>query len=321
MDSGDYQVDITLLCYNHEKYLNKCLDSVIAQKTNFKFRLFIGDDCSTDGSRNIIEQYAEKYPDIIFPVFNEVNLGASKNSLNLKQYCTSRYLVGGESDDFWVDDHKLQKQYDFLEAHPEYVAVGSNYYNVDPDGENPYKSLLPWQVEKKYTMKDFLRYGFVIHGNTIMFRNVLPYRDERYKELRSKIPTMGDVMTRILLYDKGDFYCMKDIMHAHRIGSRDKDSFYTKNKSDPLKYCYMYNDIVNALTEYLSGKYDLSSLISRRMGSILFWKIMGITNFDKKEFKKYMSGLSKKIQIMSYVKAVQQCFRSAFHTVGRKLGL
>ena len=316
-----YEVDVALLCYNHAKYLRRCLDSLIEQRTSFAYRIIIGDDCSTDGSQEIIKEYAARYPDIIVPILNEHNMGVSKNSFQVSAAATSKYVIGSESDDYFTDNYRLQKQYDFLEEHSEYIAVGCNYFNVDPDGENPYKGMLKWQVNRGYKLKTFLRRGFIIHGNTIMRRNVYPIHDPKYEELRMSATTMGDVISRAILYDKGDIYCLPDVMHAHRMGTNDKASFFNQSRSNPLKYCYMYNDIVCALNKYFDNKYDFSPLIAGRMGLVFFWRLTGINTYDKKEFKQYFKTLSPKIRAYSYYRAIALVWRSFIHIIGRKIGL
>ena len=315
----NYEVDITLLCYNHGKYVARCLDSILSQKTNFKFRIFISDDCSTDNSQEVIREYEIKYPDIVFPIYNKKNMGVTKNSAQLKERCTSKYICGGESDDYWTDDLRLQKQYDFLENHPEFVAVGGNFYNVDSNGENPSRGLLKWQVDRSYSMNDYLKYGFIIHGNTLMRRNIIK-KDERYRKLRSCAPTMGDVITRALLYDKGDIYCLKDVIHAHRAGNNEKSSFYTQSRSNPIKYCYMYNDIVAALNEYFDNKYNFNKLLAGRLSLVRFWKLMGINTYSKDEYRAYVKTLPWNIRVYSHYRTLARIYRSALHVVGRKLG-
>ena len=72
-------VSIMILAYNHEPYIRKALDSIVMQQTDFKFEAIVGEDMSTDGTRTIIKEYAQKYPDIIKPIFRKKNLGASRN--------------------------------------------------------------------------------------------------------------------------------------------------------------------------------------------------------------------------------------------------
>lgn len=122
-------VSIQCLVYNHEPYLRQCLDGFVMQKTNFNFEAIVHDDVSTDGSVLIIREYAEKYPDIIKPIYETENQYSKRDgSLGriVNAACKGKYIALCEGDDYWTDPYKLQKQVDFLEANPEYVMVYTN---------------------------------------------------------------------------------------------------------------------------------------------------------------------------------------------------
>lgn len=117
-------VSIRCLVYNHEPYLRQCLEGFVMQKTNFPFEAIVHDDASTDGSAAIIREYAEKYPDIIKPIYETENQYSKRDgSLRriMNEHTRGKYVAICEGDDYWIDPLKLQKQVDFLEANPEYV--------------------------------------------------------------------------------------------------------------------------------------------------------------------------------------------------------
>ena len=109
------EVSVLCLAYNHEKYIKKCLDSILAQKTNFKYEIIINDDASTDNTANIIKEYEEKYPEIIKPIY-QIENKYSKGEAIVEEYmlpkATGKYIAFCECDDWWLSDDKLQKQYD-----------------------------------------------------------------------------------------------------------------------------------------------------------------------------------------------------------------
>lgn len=116
-------VSIRCLVYNHEPYLRRCLDGFVMQKTNFRFEAIVHDDASTDGSAVIIREYAEKYPDVIKPIYETENQYSKRDgslSMIMDEACRGKYIAMCEGDDYWTDPLKLQKQVDFLESHPEY---------------------------------------------------------------------------------------------------------------------------------------------------------------------------------------------------------
>lgn len=122
-------VVIDCLTYNHEAFLSDALDGFVMQKTDFPFVAVVHDDASTDGTASVLKKYAERYPDIIFPIFEEENQypkrnGVIRRAMNSAKLATgAKYVAMCEGDDYWTYEYKLQKQVDFLESHPEYSLV------------------------------------------------------------------------------------------------------------------------------------------------------------------------------------------------------
>lgn len=128
---GDPLVSIRCLVYNHEPFLRQCLDGFVMQQTTFPFEAIVHDDASTDGSAAIIREYAEKYPDIIKPIYETENQYCKHGSLmkiiDDHIHPAAKYIAVCEGDDYWTDHLKLQKQVDFLEGHPDFVLCSGNY--------------------------------------------------------------------------------------------------------------------------------------------------------------------------------------------------
>lgn len=121
MQTNDIMVSVICTAYNHEKYIVKCLDGFINQKTNFKFEVLINDDASTDNTAKIIREYETMYPDIIKPFYQEKNLYSQKIPITksiLFPNCRGKYIALCEGDDYWTDENKLQSQFDALENNP-----------------------------------------------------------------------------------------------------------------------------------------------------------------------------------------------------------
>lgn len=119
-------VTVRCITYNHESYIRQCLEGFVMQETTFSFEVIVHDDASTDGTAAIIREYAEKYPDIIRPIF-EIENQYSKHDGSIKRILDEnthgKYVTTCEGDDYWIDPLKLQKQVDFLEAHENYGLV------------------------------------------------------------------------------------------------------------------------------------------------------------------------------------------------------
>ena len=100
--SSDPVVSVWIITYNHEAFIAKTIESAINQNCNFKFEVVIGEDCSKDKTRQIVKEYAAKYPDIIVPLLSEKNEGAKANAVKTLQHCRGRYIAFLEGDDYWT---------------------------------------------------------------------------------------------------------------------------------------------------------------------------------------------------------------------------
>lgn len=126
-------LSVLMITYNQSEYIRQAIDSALEQKTDFKFEIVIGDDCSTDGTREIVCEYATLHPDIIRPLLASKNLGMMGNFVATYKACQGSYIAILEGDDFWSNPQKLQTQIDFLEAHKEYSGC---FHNVEILCEN-----------------------------------------------------------------------------------------------------------------------------------------------------------------------------------------
>lgn len=131
-------VSINCLTYNHSRYIKKCLDGFVLQQTNFRFEAIVHDDASTDGTTEIVREYAERYPEIIKPIFEEENQYSKDFFVidsTMRKACVGKYLAFCEGDDYWTDPHKLQKQIDILEKMPNVSIVYTGFTNVNENEE------------------------------------------------------------------------------------------------------------------------------------------------------------------------------------------
>ena len=122
-------VSVFISTYNQEKTVGKTIESVLAQKVSFPYEIVIAEDCSPDDTLNVCKSYYEQHPDIIRIHHNEVNKGIIRNYHETRLECArGKYLSGVAGDDWWHDENKLQKEVDFLEAHPDYGLVFCQTY-------------------------------------------------------------------------------------------------------------------------------------------------------------------------------------------------
>ena len=135
--SSPVMVTVICLSFNHERYLRQCLEGFVKQKTLFPFEVYVHDDASTDGSQQIISEYAARYPDLIKPFFETENQYSRGQKVlcelwkNALLGARGKYVAFCEADDYWTSPGKLQFQVDFLEAHPEYGMCFHEADNFD----------------------------------------------------------------------------------------------------------------------------------------------------------------------------------------------
>ena len=118
-----FVVNIAMVTYNHEKYIAQSIESVLNQKTTFPIKLIIGEDCSTDNTLLICQEYARNFPDKIAIIAHNINQQLLNNYKSVLNACTGKYIALLEGDDYWNDSNKLQYQVDYLENHPEVGVV------------------------------------------------------------------------------------------------------------------------------------------------------------------------------------------------------
>ena len=118
-NSKNPMVSVKTLAYNHQPFIRQCMESVLSQQTEFPIEYVIGEDYSTDGTREIVFDYARRHPDVIRVITSDCNVGMKANSDRSNEVCRGKYLAFCEGDDYWIDPRKLQKQVKLLEANPE----------------------------------------------------------------------------------------------------------------------------------------------------------------------------------------------------------
>lgn len=221
-------VSVYMVTYNHEQYIAKAIESVLMQETKYPFQLIIGEDCSKDGTREIVRQYAKKYPDKIKAILNAENLGAQKNAGNVYKACKGKYIAMLEGDDYWTDSGKLQGQVDFLEENPGYSAC---FHNAKIITENSNKEWLycTFKGSTTFTLADIIKKNF-IPTCSFVFRNEI---DESFIEKITKLDC-GDWALYIYVAEKGKVFYIDRIMSVYR--SHIRGVWEGLSKEDTIKF-------------------------------------------------------------------------------------
>ena len=218
-------VSVCLITYNHKEFIEKAIDSVLMQKVNFDWELVIADDYSTDGTREIIAEYKNRYPNFIKLILQEKNVGPTPNWLKLIKTPNCKYIAYLDGDDYWKDPYKIQKQVEFLEGNEEFSMCFTNSTIVDQN-ENIIKSSRVDEKNKKNTNQADILQGFVPPTNTVLYRN------KYLQEIVACFPeiTNGDYYVSVNMANYGPIGYLDSITAAYRIhpagswSNRDDDS-------------------------------------------------------------------------------------------------
>jgi glycosyltransferase involved in cell wall biosynthesis len=219
----DYKLSVIFITYNHAQYVEKALMSVINQKTDFPFEVVVGDDCSTDGTQDILKRIASVHPEVKLNLRSENTGGRpTLNVYETTKKCTGQYLAYLEGDDFWTDDHKLQKQVDFLEDHPEYTACTHSMKMVDEKDEEitdpetlSIGSLYDWSGD--FTYEDYCYSGkWPGHYASVVSRNIYKARKYDYTILYRASDFTDDALINLFLLMEGKIYRMDEVMSVWR---------------------------------------------------------------------------------------------------------
>lgn len=126
-------LSVAVITYAQEQYIAQTLDSILSQEHDYPYEIVVGEDCSPDGTRKIVEEYAARHPDIIKPLYNSPNLGLIKNYFNVLAHCSGTYIMECAGDDFWLPG-KIKAQISYMEAHPDVSLVTGDVKQCDEQG-------------------------------------------------------------------------------------------------------------------------------------------------------------------------------------------
>lgn len=250
-------VSVYCLTYNHVDYIRDTLEGFIYQKTSFCYEIFVHDDASTDGTADIIREYALNYPNIIFPIYQQENQ-YSKGVPIFQKYILplmhGKYIAVCEGDDYWTDINKLQKQADFLETHPEYCSC---VHNTKKLNLLTHKTSLINSSDNDY---DVPFTQIIQGGNRVYQISALMYKRELALKVYGKqspefftyAKGFGDYNLAIFLVTEGKMRFLHNIMSTYRFlspnswnsrnASADKWQHHIENVNNMLLLVDKYTD-------------------------------------------------------------------------------
>jgi glycosyltransferase involved in cell wall biosynthesis len=257
------KVSVCVITYNHEKYIRQCLQSILDQETNFDFEVIVGDDCSTDGTRAIVQEFVERYPIVVKPIYQEKNIdGGSHNFLTVHRAAIGEYVAHVDGDDYCLPG-KLQYQSDVLDADEKVVQCWTcaNVVTIDNSIKKVFPSKFARLLYPVYLKPEdlVLSYALVGQHSTQMYR-----RSARDVNLIKG--AVLDYYVAFLISLHGISFYSKKIFSAYRVNSTDsitKNNLKTRVTVDLLSE-HLFN-IANNHPIYI--RFALANLTVRRFFS------------------------------------------------------
>lgn len=257
--SIDFKVSVIVVTYNHGKYIEQALNSIIRQKTSFNVEVIIGDDCSTDDTREKIDSIKETEKIKIKKYYRNKNMGPTKNFYDLCINASGEFIAILEGDDYWSDSNKLSKQIEFLENNTmycgcshyvNYIDVNNNIFNCEP-AYSEYDNIKIINEIDKF-LDNIIEGRSIGHFQSLVFKNIFKKEDLKLKRLITTSNYICDLQIKSLIISEGGLYLLKDNMGVYR--------FITNTTSfSSLNIEKKYNEMLlswKAMDEYYNGLYS-----------------------------------------------------------------
>lgn len=277
------KLSVFVVTYNQEQYIRQCLDSIVMQRVNFEYEVIIGEDCSSDKTPVICDEYAKKYS-FIHVCHHMKNLGLVKNWEFVLNHCTGDYVAMIEGDDYWLDENKLQTQIDWLDTHPDYLITSTNVDVRCEDGLQDANDWFPSRKSGDVDIKEYL-YPGICHTTSVVMRNIfatLKYPSWIY---------MADTYTFMLAAQQGKAYHFEkkfSVYRRHNKCCTVQDTLYDvismmKWATQHRNMQIQFPEAKELLLEYEEKDLYYLSKVSRKDAPIEVWKYrLRYINFHKK---------------------------------------
>ncbi|MCR5164831.1 MAG: glycosyltransferase [Thermoguttaceae bacterium] len=216
---SDVKLSICCITFNHAKFIRQTLDGFVMQKTNFPFEVLIHDDASTDGTADIIREYEAKFPDIIKPICqteNQWSKGVSISKTFNFPRVQGEYVAMCEGDDYWTDPLKLQKQADFLDAHPDYTICFHPVrilWEKQPEREEIFPTPEMRGGRTVFAVEDLIQKN-IIQTNSVLYRWVFPEKEPLDVFPAGILP--GDAFLHLIHAKHGKIGFIDEVMAVYR---------------------------------------------------------------------------------------------------------
>jgi len=310
-------VSVCMITYNHEPYIAEVIEGVLMQQTDFPIELIIGEDCSTDRTREICIEYQRKHPDIIRLLLNESNLGMISNFAQSLQACRGKYIALCDGDDYWSDPLKLQKQVDFLEANEEFAGIHSKVVYVDR--QNNVKGYSN-RVKPGFESISFeaLIQRNIIHTCSFVFRLDSLLFNGKY--LWEYTPVFHDIFLFLGVSLRGKIKYLNELTSAYRTNVGIMQTLTKEHiHKDAISYHNFFltfehisiNDKASILFSLVNRQMKLLLILLKQKRKAEAWKILKNCIGNYRDFinhKRYLNYRMIKIDIKQYLLAILWLF-------------
>ena len=211
------EITVVLMTYNHINYIKQALDSILSQIIDIDFNILVHDDCSNDGTYELLLKYQKQFPNKI-EIIRQTKRRFLDDGFNMLLYkyvaprIESRFVAYCDGDDYWIDRFKLKKQFLFMTNNPDYSLCFHSAYQLRIDNDLTSKWFI--RSESDFTLSDFIndKPGVCVATSSIFIRSDV-FKD--FPNWRQKYP-VEDVPMYIAAAISGRIHCLADIMCVYR---------------------------------------------------------------------------------------------------------
>lgn len=265
----DREIMVSVICnaYNHEKYIASALEGFVMQKTDFPFEVLVHDDASNDATADIIRSYAERYPELIFPIYQQENQYSRGGAISRRfQFPRARgkYIALCEGDDYWTDPCKLQKQFDAMERHPE-VDMCAHATSVESNGSIVAATSRAEQ-ERVFSLAEVIDGGgSFVSTASVFYRKTL--EEGEYPPFRQI--TSFDYVMQIHGALRGGLLYLPDTMAVYRRAT--ENSWTVRMRKDTGKSAQHRRKVAAMLSQLdVDTRYRYTDIIQKKLRAVTF---------------------------------------------------
>ena len=288
--NAEIMVSVVCITYNHVKYIEQALRSMVTQKTDFAYEVIVHDDASTDGTIEIVRKYQSEYPERIVAIIeneNQYSKGVKISQEIILPRVRGKYIALCEGDDYWTDSKKLQKQYDYMKSHSECALCVHEaiQYNV---AENSNSLVTNCREERDFSTDEIIRRGGGIFATNSAFM-----KKQIYGRLPSCFACKGIGDYQLFIYGSivGTCHYFPDVMSAYNYGLPGSWTCrVASNRENRIRHFINLRNMLSNVNEYYEKRYEDALIWKIQETEYLIYRLQGrYFHMRKKEYREFFS--------------------------------